>query len=98
MDRATAVASLPARGSLSRVLGAAARQRELSLVLILIVMIGLVALSAPQILSSDNLTDVSVLASIIAVAAVGEAMVIITRNVDLSVEAVMGLVAFAVAG
>ena len=44
-----------------------------------------------------NLTDVSVLASIIAIAAVGEAMVVITRNVDLSVEAVIGLVAFVVA-
>ena len=37
------------------------------------------------------------LASIIAIAAVGEAMVVITRNVDLSVEAVIGLVAFVVA-
>jgi rhamnose transport system permease protein len=98
MARAQAVATVPTRGSLSRVLGAAARQRELSLVVILVAMVGLVALSAPQILSQDNLTDVSVLASIIAVAAVGEAMVVITRNVDLSVEAVMGLVAFAVAG
>ena len=39
----------------------------------------------------------AVLASIIAVAAVGEALVVITRNVDLSVEAVMGLVAYCVA-
>ena len=37
------------------------------------------------------------LASIIAIAAVGEAMVVLTRNVDLSVESVIGLVAFAVA-
>ena len=35
--------------------------------------------------------------SIIAIAAVGEAMVVITRNVDLSVEAIIGLVAFTVA-
>jgi rhamnose transport system permease protein len=96
--RATAVAPAPSSSALSRVLGAAARQRELSLVLILVGMVGLVALRAPQILSSDNLTDVSVLAAVIAVAAVGQAMVVITRNVDLSVEATMGLVAFAVAG
>ena len=32
-----------------------------------------------------------------AVAAVGEALVVITRNVDLSVEAMMGLVAYCVA-
>jgi rhamnose transport system permease protein len=96
--RATAVATAPTAGPLSRVLGAAARQRELSLVLILIGMVALVALRAPQVISSDNLTDVSTLAAVIAVAAVGQAMVVITRNVDLSVEATMGLVAFAVAG
>ena len=52
---------------------------------------------APQFLSASNLTQVTAHASIIAVAAVGEAIVIITRNVDLSVEAMIGLVAFAVA-
>jgi rhamnose transport system permease protein len=61
-------------------------------------MVALVALRAPQVISPDNLTDVSTLAAVIAVAAVGQAMVVITRNVDLSVEATMGLVAFAVAG
>lgn len=98
MARAGAVAAAPTNGPMTRVLGAAARQRELSLVLILVVMIAIVATQAPQVLSQSNLTDVSVLASVIAVAAVGEAMVVITRNVDLSVEAVIGLVAFAVAG
>ena len=45
----------------------------------------------------QHLSQVAVLASIIAVAAVGEALVVITRNVDLSVEAMMGLVAYCVA-
>ena len=98
MTSGTAVATAPATGAVSRILGAAARQRELSLVLILIGMVVLVATQAPQMISSDNLTDVTVLAAVIAVAAVGQAMVVITRNVDLSVEATMGLVAFAVAG
>jgi rhamnose transport system permease protein len=74
-----------------------ARQREISLVVVLLVMGALVAIQAPQVLSISNLTDVTVLASIIAIAAVGEAMVVITRNVDLSVEATIGLVAFVVA-
>ena len=52
---------------------------------------------APQFLSASNLTQVTAHASIIAVAAVGEAIVILTRNVDLSIEAMIGLVAFAVA-
>ena len=45
----------------------------------------------------QHLSQVAVLASIIAVAAVGEALVVITRNVDLSVEAMIGLVAYCVA-
>ncbi len=74
-----------------------ARQRELSLVAIMLVLGGLVAISAPQFLTLSNLSQVAVLASVIAVAAVGEAIVVITRNVDLSVEATIGLVAYSVA-
>ena len=89
----------PSSGSsaLSRALTAVARQRELSLLIVLLLMGALVAVQAPQLVSVSNLTNVTVLASIIAIAAVGEAMVVITRNVDLSVEAVIGLVAFVVA-
>lgn len=91
---ATADLGGEARGSWLAVL---ARQRELSLVLVMLVMGAFVAIQAPQLLSASNITDVTVLASIIAIAAVGEAMVVITRNVDLSVEAIIGLVAFVVA-
>ena len=97
MSDAAAVVQAPTSGAVGRVLGAAARQRELSLLLVLLAMGAFVAIRAPQVLSITNLTDVSVLASIIAIAAVGEAMVVITRNVDLSVEAIIGLVAFVVA-
>ena len=74
-----------------------ARQRELSLLAIMVVLGGLVTLTAPQFLTVSNLSQVAVLAAIIAVAAVGEGLVVITRNVDLSVEATMGLVAYSVA-
>ena len=74
-----------------------ARQRELSLVLIMIVLGVAVYLAAPQFLSPSNITNVAGLASIAAVAAVGQALVVITRNIDLSVEAVIGLVAYIVA-
>jgi rhamnose transport system permease protein len=97
MSDAAAIAPVTPTSPLSRLLGAAARQRELSLLVVLLLMGALVAIRAPQALSATNLTDVSVLAAIIAIAAVGEAMVVITRNVDLSVEAIIGLVAFAVA-
>jgi len=78
-------------------LGVVARQRELSLFGIMVVLGALVSIAAPQFLTIDNLSQVAVLASIVAVAAVGEALVVITRNVDLSVEAMMGLVAYCVA-
>ena len=80
-----------------RWLAAIARQRELSLVGIMVVLGGLVTLVAPQFLTISNISQVAVLASVIAVAAIGEALVVITRNVDLSVEATIGLVAYSVA-
>jgi rhamnose transport system permease protein len=82
------------RGSL---VGAIARQRELSLVVVMLVMGALVTLVAAQFLTADNLRQVAGLASITAIAAIGQALVVITRNIDLSVEATMGLVAYAVA-
>ncbi len=89
-----APATTDGRGSLVATL---VRQRELSLVLVMVVLGALVWIAAPQFLTSDNLSQVAVLASITAIAAIGEALVIITRNVDLSVEAMMGLVAYCVA-
>lgn len=81
----------------ARILSVVARQRELSLVVVMVVLGTFVAIQAPQFLSVSNLTQVTVLASIICIAAVGQALVVLTRNVDLSVEATMGLVAFIIA-
>lgn len=92
MTAATATAR-PASQWLSTI----ARQRELSLVAIMFALGGLVTLTAPQFLTGANISQVAVLASVIAVAAVGEAIVVITRNIDLSVEATIGLVAYSVA-
>ncbi len=95
-DSSATAGSLPGR-TRGQWLSLVARQRELSLLAIMFVLGGLVSLSAPQFLTSSNLSQVAVLASVIAVAAIGEALVIITRNVDLSVEAMIGLVAYCVA-
>lgn len=97
MVEATATVMDPMGRDRRRWLSTVARQRELSLVAIMLVLGVLVSFAAPQFLTSSNLTQVAVLASITAVAAVGEALVVITRNVDLSVEAMMGLVAYSVA-
>jgi rhamnose transport system permease protein len=92
-----AVASVGAAQAQGGVLSILARQRELSLVAIMVVLGGLVTIAAPQFLTFSNISQVAVLASVIGVAAVGEALVVITRNVDLSVEATIGLVAYSVA-
>lgn len=94
---AEAVATPGSGARVGRIVTSVARQREASLVVVMLVLGLFVAIQAPQFLSAGNLVPVTVLASIIAIVAVGEALVIITRNVDLSVEAIMGLVAFSVA-
>ncbi len=92
-----AEATLPVRRGRGHWLLVIGRQRELTLVALMFVLGGLVTTMAPQFLSVDNFSQVAVLASITAIAAVGEALVIITRGIDLSVEAIIGLVAYAVA-
>ncbi len=92
-----AAATMTSTRTPSHWLGTLARQREVSLVLIMLVLGTLVAIAAPQFLAPTNLGNVATLASIIAVAAVGQAVVVITRSIDLSVEAIMGLVAYVVA-
>jgi len=89
-----AVGARPARRNWLMAIG---RQRELTLVAIMFVAGAGVSMIAPQFLSVSNFSQVAVLASITAVAAIGEAIVIITRGIDLSVEAMIGLVAYAVA-
>jgi rhamnose transport system permease protein len=86
-----------AAGRLGPLMGRLARSREATLAGVVIVLGTLVWLEAPAFLSPTNLISVTSLTAIIAIAAVGEAMVIITRNIDLSVESTMGLVAFVVA-
>ena len=81
----------------ARVAGAIGRSRELTLAGVIVILCAVVAIQAPHFLSFSNLSQVTTLAAIIAIAAVGESLVIITKNVDLSVESTIGLVAFVVA-
>jgi rhamnose transport system permease protein len=73
------------------------RQRELSLVIVMVALGAFVFSQAPQFLSASNLSQVAIVAAIIAIAATGQALVVLTRNVDLSVDAMIGVVAFSVA-
>lgn len=89
-------AELPWRGRLGSALGGLARSRELTLAVVMIVLAIAVAGRTPNFLDPRNLQNVTKDAAIIAICAIGEALVILTRNVDLSVESTIGLVAYVV--
>jgi rhamnose transport system permease protein len=72
------------------------RARELGIVLALIVLIAVTAAVNPRFLSGQSLRDLVLGAAILVVLAVGQTVVVITRNIDLSVGSVLGLSAFAV--
>jgi rhamnose transport system permease protein len=72
------------------------RAREMGIVLALVVLIGVTAAANPRFLSGQSIRDLVLAAAIIMVLAVGQAVVVITRNIDLSVGSVLGLSAFAV--
>ena len=94
---AEVVVHRPTPDGLGRFLGHLGRQRELSLVIVMVALGAYVYAQAPQFLSVSNLSQVVIVAAIIAIAATGQAVVVLTRNVDLSVDAMIGVVAFSVA-
>jgi rhamnose transport system permease protein len=81
----------------SRFVGMLGRSRELTLGGVIVLLCAVVSFQAPHFLSISNLSQVTTLAAIIAIAAVGESLVVMTKNIDLSVESTIGLVAFVVA-
>ncbi|GAA4589903.1 ABC transporter permease [Planotetraspora phitsanulokensis] len=72
------------------------RARELSIVAALAVLVAVTAAANGNFLSAQGLKDIFLNASILALLAVGQSFVVITRNIDLSVGSVVGLVAFTV--
>lgn len=72
------------------------RARELSLVVALAALVGVTAAVNPNILSGQGVEDILLNTAILALLAVGQSLVVITRNLDLSVGSVVGLVAFTV--
>lgn len=72
------------------------RYRETSLILLLIALMIAVSLRAPSFLSADNLTDILMNISILIIVGLAQAMVILTKGLDLSVSSMIGLVAMMV--
>jgi rhamnose transport system permease protein len=75
-------------------LGGFLRAREIPVAGALIALIIVTAIINPRFLSPQSVKDLMLNATIVIILAVGQALVIITRNVDLSIGSILGLVAF----
>ncbi|MCM4083486.1 ABC transporter permease [Paractinoplanes hotanensis] len=73
------------------------KTRELGIVLALALLVAYTAIDNPRFLSGQSIRDNLLNTAILAVMATGQAVVVITRNIDLSVGSVLGISAFAVA-
>jgi rhamnose transport system permease protein len=73
------------------------RFRELGIVLAIAALVFVTALYNPRFVGLQSIRDILLNTAIYAVLAAGQAVVVITRNIDLSVASVLGLSAFAVA-
>jgi rhamnose transport system permease protein len=69
--------------------------RELGILAALLLLVVVTVAVNPRFLSAQNIRDLLLSASILIVLAAGQTMVIITRNVDLSVGSILGLSAYA---
>lgn len=68
--------------------------RELPVILALVLLVAVTAALNPLFLSEQGVKDLLLNATILMILAVGQTLVIITRNIDLSVGSILGLVAF----
>lgn len=91
----TAFAKKPATATVSRGV-ALLRAREMGIGIALVLVVGLTTLFNHSFLSASSVQQLLTGASIFALLGVGETLVIITRNVDLSVGSVVGLSAYVV--
>jgi rhamnose transport system permease protein len=74
-----------------------ARFREVSIILFILLLVILVSLRTPNFFTTDNLRIILMNISILAIVALAQAMIIITRGIDLSVSSMIGLAAMMVA-
>ena len=90
MSTVTHAPALPRTSALKRFVTA----REIPVAGALIALIVVTYILNPRFLSPQSTKDLMLNATIMVILAVAQALVIITRNVDLSVGAILGLVAF----
>jgi rhamnose transport system ATP-binding protein len=93
-DAPAAVERSAAPSVLARAGRAIAGRRELGLVLAMAAIVIPVAIANPRMLGGSNLTALALDAALLAIVAAGQMLVLITRNIDLSVASVIGLSAY----
>lgn len=86
----------PARAGSHGIAEAFFRFREFGIVLALVLVVGATTIDNHLFLSATSVQQLLSSAAIIALLAIGETIVIITRNVDLSIGSVLGISAYAV--
>lgn len=90
-------AAQPIRSNLSNLLWTLVRYREAGISIFILILVFVVTLRAPSFLTTDNFNDILLNISILTIVALAQTMVIITHGIDLSVSAMIGLIAMMVA-
>jgi rhamnose transport system permease protein len=91
----TATATPPKAHPVTRAAGRVFKARETGILIALVLVILVATVRNPSFLfSSDGFRDLLLTPSLLMLVAVGQAIVIITRNVDLSVGSILGLTAY----
>lgn len=85
------------RTNQSRLVGLVSRVRELGLLMVLLIIVVAVTVQVPQFITASNIEQILLSVAILAIVAVGETLVVLTRNIDLSVGSIVGFSAFIVA-
>ena len=80
--------------STNRLVDLVFRVREFGIIAVLLLLVVVTAAIQPRFLSMQELQFILLDTTVFALLAIGETMVVLTRNVDLSVGAVLGLAAY----
>ncbi|MFJ6569659.1 ABC transporter permease [Streptomyces sp. NPDC091292] len=94
-ERPAAPAVDPEKAAGTRLVDRVFKMRELAILLVFLVMIGVTQAGNSEFLSEQGIKDLLLNATILVLVATGQALVVITKNVDLSVGSTLGISAFA---
>jgi len=82
------------RGRAARLVEVVGRVREVGIALALALLVLVVAVQEPRFVRPSNIEEILLSVSILAIVAVGQTCVVLTRNIDLSVGSIVGVSAF----